>query len=326
MYPIWSFKNAPDRARGRLGIPALVAVAWSSLALASALASEPVAYVIRMSEPCSRSFELQRAALMDQKTSEDEAACRIGYFSALQQGDQIIIDDPDDWLELLFNDGRTRRLTWGDSPFNVNGAGDWTASFNRLLRSLFELFASTPGGAISTHSAVSRGTPGGPFEVPIFDGASSTMLVAGERPFTLEWNGGVPPFRVELARHGDVALVGEWRDIESQALKRQSVDLKPGGYQITVRDAAGERRTVDVKVIEATAQPHLSRDVLSSYRDVDIAAFVNVAWLVGQDGAWRLESYIRAFELASRYPPAEILVDRLAEGRPIPLTIQSHSQ
>jgi len=275
---------------------------------------EPTAYVTDMSKRCSTGFAVRDPTVSNQQQSK----CPINYFSALYEGDQLIISNPNDWLVLWFGGDRTIRLEPKDSPYNVPGATSWIEAFDRFLSSVFELLGPSP--TLGKISAVSRGTPGGPLETPIFDIQSSLVMAAGKRPFALEWNGGVPPFRVEIARDGVVELVDSWPDIRVQGLDPQQIDFTPGGYQIFVRDLEGNRKSVELEIIKPSELPRLAAYVSTNGENADILELATIASLVSQNEAWRLESYIRAIELAKQYPAAKILADRLADGRPIHLT------
>lgn len=304
-------------------VPALVLLPFFALPARAAGEDRAVAYVTRLSAPCSPRFEV-RDPRTGQTVPSENPGCAVTYFRALHEGEQIVISGPNDWLELRFDGGRTVRLQQGNSPFDLRGGGAAASPFDNLLASLFDalrgLWPSGSGAADATAvTAVTRGQAGGIFEVPLFDSAATLRLAAGERRFTLEWNGGAPPFRVKLERDGETVPAGAWSDVADQVIDAKLVDLKPGRYQLSVRDRRGARQVARLEVVDPAARPRPPARLNSDEADADIAALAYAAWLAAEDDVWRLEAYLRARELARQYPPAGLFAMRLGEGRTIPI-------
>jgi hypothetical protein len=151
-------------------------------------------------------------------------------------------------------EGPARRID-GPGTFHIP-PGRELGAFRRIVEAFSSIFDVDYRTAAT---AVSRGTAGctpasepSPIAVPILRPAA--RIVAGLRDIPLAWTGGCPPYRVTLS-HGETVLARR-EDIVRAQQRLDGVTLVAGTtYAVTIVDARGTRRAIDLTVVSAAPVP-----------------------------------------------------------------------
>lgn len=211
------------------------------------------------------------------------------------------------------DDGTVITIKPADSPYIVRDTGAAPGVLANL--------AAWAGGwlhtqAETTASLVTRGDSQ-TITLPLIP-APPARLLTGTRPLSLAWTGGEPPFSVTLQRQTDKTVVLNQPGIYLRRFSSPSLDLIPGAYDLTIRDAMGQA-TVTVEAVTAAALPPLPIELTPAAGADRLTETVHAVWLAAQGEPWLLEAYQRAVLWHEQHEPAQWLMDSLEKGiRPPP--------
>lgn len=308
-------------------IAMLALLSPSALWTAAARAQEPVPYgrIVELSSEPAAAVSITRGRNAPNPGEVDD---KIVYLTPVYAGDEVRITSGP--LDVRLCNGE--HVEWkADTqvPERMERGGACAPglldnAFAYLYRGVSAWFSEgfSPKEADTIVPMVTRGTPGGELEAPLLDSSTPYSLVAGSRPFALEWNGGAPPFTLWILPSGsDVSIVPD-ATIGAQAYGPATLDLPPDRYDLIIEDADGDRVLSTLEAVaagEMPSWPEALDDVAEA--DRDHAELAYLAWLTTEDRRWALEAYLRARLLAERLPAADILAERLADGRILPVSL-----
>jgi hypothetical protein len=204
--------------------------------------------------------------------------------------------------------------SFGASPSFLRNVVDGAA---RSAIDYVEHFWGTEQERKGTVAAIARGgKTGGDLQALIFSSAKQ-RVVAGDRAFSIGWEGGEPPYMVDIKREGSVEPIARQEGLSTPELYSTAVRLSPGRHKIVIRDRESRHMLQQTfEVVAAGREPQPSNP--SAFADLppDLGTTLAAAWLAAQDnGAWALESLQRTSGLArSGYQPAVLLHNQLLYG------------
>jgi hypothetical protein len=243
-------------------------------------------------------------------------------FQQLQEGDAIVIEDPAGVVQVaLVGTAERRTILYDNSPFKVPAPGSEPSFWRNLGKQVVAApmqfishLSSDHEEARDTIASISRGgTTGGDLRAPVFQ-YGAQRVVAGERTFTVAWEGGEPPYMVDIKREGSAEPVLRREALPNAELPPAAISLLPGPHALIIRDkdyAHMLRRSF--LVVDKGAQPSPGQPSPFESLPPDAGATLAAVWLAAQQGGiWTLESVQQVGDLArSGYQPAVLLRDRL---------------
>lgn len=262
----------------------------------------------------------------------DEANQPLRVFKQLYAGDRIDVRDPNGAVViLLVSTGERRTLTYGEPPFNVPKPEPSPTLWGNLgqevvtvsMKFISSLWSEKQATAENTIAAVSRGgETGGELRAPVFQ-FGAQRVVAGERTFTLAWEGGEPPYTVDIKREGNAQPLARVDGLSSPEVPPTDVRLQPGRHSIIIRDRDNAHTVrLAFDAVEASREPSPGNPSPFFGLPREAGTTLSAVWLAAQEGGvWSLESVQRVEGLArSGYQPAILLRDRLLfDGKAITL-------
>jgi hypothetical protein len=271
------------------------------------------------------------AAIVDRVSGEnityrekDGAEQSLRLLTQLHTGDVVYLPDSNDLIELLVGGSEHRSVVHRDSPYQVPSFGAPPSFlhnvFDGAVRSAIGSVAHLWGKEqerVGRVPAIARdGKPGGDLQAPIFSFAEQ-QVVAGDRAFSIGWEGGEPPYMVDIKREGHVEPIARQEGLSSAELYSTAVRLTPGRHKIVIRDRESNHILQQTfEVVAAGKEPRPSNP--SAFADLppDLGTTLAAVWLAAQDnGAWALESLQRTSGLVrSGYQPAVLLHNQLLYG------------
>ena len=256
----------------------------------------------------------------------------LRLLTQLHMGDVVYLPDPNSVVHLLVGASEHQAISYRDSPYQVPSFGA-PPSFLRnvvdgAVRSAKDSIERLWGKEQErgTVAAIARGArtgrTGGDLQAPIFSFAEQ-RVVAGDRAFSIGWEGGEPPYMVDIKREGSVEPIARQEGLSTPELNSAAVRLSPGRHKIVIRDR-GSRHMLQqtFEVVAADKEPRPSNPAAFAGLPSDLGTTLAAVWLAAQDnGAWALESLQRTSELArSGYQPAVLLHNQLLYGEAVKLS------
>jgi hypothetical protein len=235
----------------------------------------------------------------------------VQYWTEIRVGDQVSVRGPGFVAIAVGDDASPLLVTRQNSPLRIAAL----ARRGMLLQGLdWARQALTDWSDSEVVEAKTRGVENaGQLDLPLLAGSTPARIVAGERRFSLAWVGGTPPFRVTLIGPSGASVL----DLAAAEERRVSATLRlaEGDYEAQVTDRAG------LKVIgafEATATaPGVDTSDLATLPP-GMARLLAAARLSElEDGAWRLEAFLRLAEATRNDRVARMMADRLSRGLPL---------
>ena len=147
------------------------------------------------------------------------------------------------------------------------------------------------------------------FDAPLLR-ASTSLLRAGQRSLFVAWRGGLPPFRVTLAREGDPTPIAELSELKGCEAFLPATDLTAGQYRLEIAD----RRSYVFP--EASLLVAVKQAAPPASDGAEVATWLAQAqWLAEQDdGRWRFSALQDVAARLGELPEAEAWIAR--NGRP----------
>ena len=240
----------------------------------------------------------------------------------VRAGDKILVSGTNGWVKLQFGPRQRVTVEHEDSPYTVpmpqEGPGHWSnlvSSLSGKVVKAFAIFAARH----DAREAASLTTRGSEDEngLPLAAGVlrhDSMKIASGTRRFSLSWHGGMGPFSVRIFKDGELKPVLALDDVSERYLSVEGVSFPRGSYQLELKDRL-QRQMAGFTAVDRAQVP--SPPAASGLESLppDVARTLAATWRAAQDdGAWALESFLDAAEMAGTYPPARTLRDGLARG------------
>lgn len=308
--------NCSRYAATFLGVIFLVAAPYS-VATTRASGEIVVGYIEECAGGCSR-YSIKRASESGSEKTELSSAEPL---MPVWKGDQIIVPGPADWVRLQFGPERVT-VEYVDSPYTVpkpqEGPGYWSNLVTDLSGKIVKAF-TTFAAKHDVREATSLTTRGSEDEdgLPFSAGVlrhDNMKIASGTRRFSLSWHGGTSPFSIRIFKDGELKPVLALDNVEERSFSVAGVAFPRGSYQVEVKDRL-QRRTAGFLAIDRTQVPNPPSSSGLDSLPPEVARTLAAAWRAAQDdGAWALESFLEAAELAGTFPPARTLRDGLAAG------------
>jgi hypothetical protein len=223
----------------------------------------------------------------------------------VQTGDQIVLPAQSTVTVELADDQRIVSA----------GPGSWTVPAAAPMGSIATLihrfeFALSPGDVRTvtaiTRSAVSCTQAEMP-KISVPSLGPDAHIVSGKRGLSLAWNGGCPPYDVELWLHAHITA--RKSGLSESEVRFDTLDLTPGKYELVIRGSTGATARFPLTV--AADLPKAPNELVGNASHLAIIA--RAMWLASAaDGNWRLDSIESLIPLARNGDRlAEWAIDRL---------------
>lgn len=232
--------------------------------------------------------------------------------SQLYEGDEITIAGANCTVEIRVGNA-TRILSLKDTPYTAPSV---KGTF--IPRLIFAMGigkgATGQGHSQGISQGHTRDGDSNEISLPILK-LWSSQIEAGTRPLRVAWRGGEGPFQITLWRaNAALPLATHDNVVENQATLDET-DLKPGTYQIRVKDSANRHQEGNFTVVDSSDLPPLPTE-LENYQEEDPPKpLLEAGWLATQEGGkFVFEAYQRISPLALMNPEANQLKVRLEKG------------
>jgi hypothetical protein len=144
---------------------------------------------------------------------------------------------------------------------------------------------------------------------------TAPQTVDGSRPLIWRWNGGTPPFRIELASAGTTP-----HQVVETSERTQRLDLSSdptgNGYTLTIVGTNDVRLTLPLHVVDATDVPVVP-GIEAAAQDPEARELVEAVWLLTRAPmTWRLEALSRLEFLARDHD--NIVAQAIVDPAPSP--------
>jgi len=230
----------------------------------------------------------------------------------LQAGDRVTALTPGS--ELYAQVGNRRVVvTVRNSPYHIPAVDAPPGFITRLRSTLVSMGAKLTTQYVRSSSPVSTSSRGreGPLSLPLIEDGTS-RISSNRTMLALAWDGGTPPFQVQILGPGGQPLAAADRDEWRVRLVLPAGGVSPGAIHITVQDRTGDtvRRSIEVVSPESVpaASPALSHQDLPPDLQQVMAAD---ALIQTHRKRWAFEAYQNIAPLADSYEPARLLRDCL---------------
>jgi len=241
-------------------------------------------------------------------TRGDEAV-PAAILGTLQPGDLVEVLAPGGDIVLVYQTGENVEVRHGDPAHTVRGTTEAPSAFQNLMRWSMETikgwyekdYEMTTAAGVNTRSTVSQIT------FPLFRGEGS--WVAARPTLEFAWNGGLPPYKVQLQRIDDIVAP---RRFDASGTTLVLDDLPSGDYVLTVDDG-WRRGSAKFSVVEAGRIP--TAPLEGTDASDRIQQVIEAMWLAQyEQGGYTLEAYQRLNALDPGYPPVEVAKNALLRG------------
>ena len=131
-------------------------------------------------------------------------------------------------------------------------------------------------------------------------------LGAGNRMVEVAWQGGKPPFAVQVVKDGS-GEIGGVTGVAGQSASLGRLVLTPGEYGVRIEDSRRTVRLVRFRVVPPGQLPKVPQEYLAPELSGGTRTLIGALWLAGQgDGRWAWEAYLRLGTL-----PDDVVADKL---------------
>lgn len=232
--------------------------------------------------------------------------------SQLYEGDEVTITDANCTIEIRI--GNTlRMLSLKDTPYTAR-----SATSTLIPRLLFAMGIGKGASGQGHSQGISQGhTRDGTSEeirLPILQ-LWSSQIEAGTRSIYIAWRGGQGPFQLALWRATATSPIAIHDDIVENHATLDETDLKPGVYQIRVKDRLNHQGVGTFTVVNSSDLPPLPTELEQYQEEHPPRRLLEAGWLATQEGGkFVFEAYQRLSLLASMNPEANQMKERLETG------------
>lgn len=141
---------------------------------------------------------------------------------------------------------------------------------------------------------------------------NDNMLVAGDRPLALAWQGGKPPYSVKLLRRDTQKEAGSFAGIQQTHLV-ETIHITQGIYEIVLSDAAGATWREKLIAVANRTLPNAPAELDRLPEQIRTA--VAAGWLAGiDDGLWVLEAYTQIVTRPQLQEADRVVMKALQDG------------
>ena len=242
-----------------------------------------------------------------------EAVLPVGILSEVWGDDRIVIYNDLGYLRLKMTSGEVITVERRFSPYTVSAVGKVATPVSNLVHMITKPLTWWHNAEQLKLNLMARAA-GDPLRVPLL-GSGARHIVAGERPFTLIWYGGTPPFALRVTSGDGTQPLLDLTGLTGRQVRPPPLSFTPGPYIVDIRDAAGDTASRQFVVVAPGIVPVPPPDAHVYSLPPDIRTIVVATWLAGQaQGQWALESFLRVAILAESFEPAHLLYEALAQG------------
>lgn len=251
----------------------------------------------------------------------DGETLEVRYFMPLLEGDRVLVREADGLIHIRLGEESPRSIDRDHSPFAVPAAGTPPTIRGNLIRWASDWFTELHDEHARRRpiQAISKGEPtAGLTSGLLFP--ETVKLAAGQRPLALGWCGGRPPFSVRLvADGGSTVPLFEQSGIATGRVRSTGLDLRPGRYLLSIRDAQGATLETTLTVVAPEQVPRPDPTTIPTRLPAAVQRNLGAAWLASQDGGWvwRLEAW-QGLTDTGGYAPAELLREALLADSELP--------
>ena len=313
------YRAVPTRRLGLLAALSGLVVALYHVDLAAQADHRQVAgYIEETSHGLSGGYHISRPK------DDGRESLPLGDYTPIYVDDHIVVSKVGHWVQFRHIDDGSQRIERANSPRRIDDLvssttplGNLIAEYWAALDSWVRVFRAPDLNTAVNTTATTRGRPGGDLRSNLLNSSSDLRLVAGERSFALDWDGGKAPFELEIYPGTAAEPIGTWGDIKDREIDQTAITFAPGRYTIVLRDNDGTVVETDVMVVASNDLPSSPFEKPADAASSPVEALMLAAWLAAQSDSWTLEAYLQAKELAPVFPPAVVLADKLLKGQRI---------
>ncbi|HHB91637.1 MAG TPA: hypothetical protein ENK59_00300 [Thioploca sp.] len=227
-------------------------------------------------------------------------------FSILQVGDIISINNAQDSIEIYLN-GKEQpvQINQQNSPFKITQATKVTELWLWMKQRFndWQQFTNVP-----LISEISQD-----INMPLLNNtAEPVVLIAQDRDLYLQWQGGQPPYTVEIQKRFNPISS---KNSPITAVKMDNIAFEANSsYRIQIHDSKGKTFIGGFKTVEINQAP-IYKTIADSKLPIEIIKTLQAIWLAKQNnGEWIFEAYqqIAPFE---NYQPAKLLQNSLIRSQ-----------
>jgi len=231
-------------------------------------------------------------------------------FTVLQVGDVISVNNAKNYIELYLNGGeKSAKIKRQNSPFIITENAKIPDSADDLWVWLKERF--NDWHQLTQLSTITEAS--NTITMPLLSNELEPVaLIAKNRALYLQWDGGQPPYTVEIKKRLEsIASINSSMTIVKMGVINFAVD---SSYRVKVLDSTGQDFMGGFRTVEFTQMP-VYQNLLNSELPIEIQQTLQAIWLTKQNnGKWIFEAYQQVAPL-NDYQPAKLLKDALARGQ-----------
>ncbi len=232
--------------------------------------------------------------------------------SQLYEGDEVTITDANCTIEIRI--GNTLRvLSLKDTPYTAR-----IATGTLIPRLLFAMGlgkgATEKGHSQGISQGHTRDGESNEISIPILE-LWSSQIEGGPRRLRIAWQGGEGPFQIALWRTNLASPLASYDNVVENYATLGETDLKPGAYQIRIKDRLNHSGAGTFKVVSSSDLPPLPTELRQYQEEDPPKGLLEAGWLATLEGGkFVFEAYQRISSLASINPEANEMKERLETG------------
>lgn len=232
--------------------------------------------------------------------------------SQLYEGDEVTITDANCTIEIRIGNA-LRMLSLKNTPYTAR-----SATSTLIPRLLFAMGigkgASGQGHSQGIGQGHTRDGESNEISLPILE-LWSSQIEAGTRRLRIAWQGGEGPFQIALWRTNVASPLAAYDNVVENHATLDETDLKPGAYEIRVKDRLNHQGAGTFIVVSSSDLPPLPTELEQYQEEHPPRPLLEAGWLATQEGGkFVFEAYQRLSLLASMNPEANQMKERLETG------------
>jgi hypothetical protein len=236
----------------------------------------------------------------------------------LEVGDKIRVtrDIPPLRLILLLN-GEQVILTYEKThpePYQVQASEQLPSEWANAVKSMASLFRDIQKSPdlIPIHLPKGGSENHKPLTMPLLTG-DSVKLLADKTTLSLGWQGGQPPYRVQVTLKESPQKRNEAQS-ETTSVTLANFQAIPGHYLVEVQDNAKQSSKGEFEVVTDSAISAILKDAQALQELSPESRQVLLASRLAQQPEWRLEAYQQVADIAKKFYPAWLVKVGLEAG------------